>query len=149
MWQALSVHADGDPYASTGRRLGAWLLDAALLALITTPLNPALYVDVIPSARTFLPLIVAAMVLGLVYLAAFDGGTRGATPGKRILGIRVVDAASGGPIGYRRAVVRRLGYVLGGLVLYVGWIWLIFDRRHQAWHDKMADSIVVRRASAD
>lgn len=37
--------------------------------------------------------------------------------------IRIADAEGGGPIGYRRAAVRRLGYIIGGLSFFIGWLW--------------------------
>jgi hypothetical protein len=46
-------------------------------------------------------------------LATPAGGERGATPGS--------------PIGYRRAATRRLWYLLGGLALYLGWLWGLRD----------------------
>jgi uncharacterized RDD family membrane protein YckC len=131
--------------ATPPQRLSAWLLDAFIAGLAFTPLTPVLYSSH-PSPALFLALWVPTILLLFVYLVLFDGGRRGATPGKRIVGIRVVDARTGAAIGYRRAAIRRLGYLLGGLVLYVGWLWLLFDPRRQAWHDKLAGSIVVRFA---
>jgi uncharacterized RDD family membrane protein YckC len=128
--------------ATPVRRLAAWVFDALITALALTPLNPILYSSR-PNASLFFALWAPAMLLLLLYLALFDGGPRGATPGKRIVGIRVADAAAGGPIGYRRALIRRLGYFAGGLALYAGWLWLLLDPRRQAWHDKLAGSVVV------
>ena len=129
--------------AARSVRLLAWFLDAVIAGFLFIPLNPLLYSDE-PEPGLFFALGVPAMILVFVYLIAFDGGRRGATPGKRILGIRVADEQSGSAIGYRRATVRRLGYAVGGLALYLGWLWIIFDRRRQAWHDKVAHSVVVR-----
>ena len=42
----------------------------------------------------------------------------------------------------------RLGYALGGLLLYLGWLWMLFDDRRQAWHDNMANTLVVRTRGA-
>ena len=125
------------------RRLFAWILDAAVLGIVFTPLNPGIYSSD-PSPTLFFVLWGSAMPLIFAYLVAFDGGERGATPGKRVVGIRVADAQDSGPIGYRRATIRRGGYLLGGLLLFLGWLWLILDPRRQAWHDKLARSIVIR-----
>jgi uncharacterized RDD family membrane protein YckC len=130
-------------YASPGRRLLAWCLDCVVAGIVFIPLNPALYASA-NDRLLFSALAGAATVLGFACLIAFDGGQRGATPGKRIVGIRVADADRRGPIGYRRAAIRRAGYIIGGLVFFLGWIWALFDHRRQAWHDKRADSIVIR-----
>lgn len=129
--------------AATTQRLFAWALDGVILGVSLSPLNPALYSSQ-PSATLFLALNIPAIALALAYLTLFDGSERGATPGKRIVGIRVADATNRGPIGYRRAAVRRLGYALGGLALGIGWLSLLIDPRRQTWHDKLARSIVIR-----
>jgi uncharacterized RDD family membrane protein YckC len=129
--------------ASIQARLLAWLIDAVVFAIALTPLNPALYSDR-PSGRLFVYLFIPAMLVLFIALVAFDGGPRGATPGKRILRIRVSDAAAPGPIGYRRASLRRLVYLLGGLPLYAGWIWALIDRHRRTWHDLAAHSVVLR-----
>jgi uncharacterized RDD family membrane protein YckC len=128
--------------ATPVQRFAAWVLDAFIAGIVFTPLSSILWSSN-PSPWLFVALLAPAMVLLFVYLVLFDGGRRGATPGKRIVGIRVADARTGGPLGYRRALIRRLGYYLGGLVLYIGWLWLLFDSRRQAWHDKVAGSVVV------
>src|SRR2546421_5677422 len=107
--------------AYSSQRLLAWLLDSLIVFL---PLNPDLYLNT-PSWTLSLALWVP---IAFGYFIAFDGGPRGATLGKRLVGIRVIDAGSGTPIGYRRAAIRRVAYVLGGMALYVGWLWLFFNR---------------------
>ena len=129
--------------AGPARRLGAWALDAAIAGVVFLPLNPALYSDELHGSR-FTALLAASFVLLFAYLVAFDGGERGATPGKRILGLRVADADTGGPIGLRRAAVRRVVYVVGGSACYLGWLWLFANERRQSWHDKAARTVVVR-----
>jgi uncharacterized RDD family membrane protein YckC len=135
------------PYASPPRRVFAWFLDAVIAGIVFIPLNPQLYTDPSENPSLWFALGLASTILVFPYLIAFDGGPRGAPPGKRIVGIRVADDVEGGAIGYRRAAVRRLGYLVGGLLLFAGWWWALFDRRRQTWHDKLARSVVVRRAA--
>jgi uncharacterized RDD family membrane protein YckC len=125
------------------QRTGAWLLDWVIATIVFTPFNPLLY-DSSPSPGLFYALGVPGLLFIFVCFALFDGGEKGATPGKRIVGIRVTDADGGGAIGFKRGLVRRLGYGLGGLVLYIGWLWMLGDGRRQAWHDKLANTVVVR-----
>jgi uncharacterized RDD family membrane protein YckC len=132
--------------ATPGRRLAGWFLDAVIAGLLYTPFVLAIHPDH-ASDTIYLPLFLPAMLVLFAYLVAFDGGPKGATPGKRIVGTRVADEEAGGPIGYRRAAIRRLVYVVGALPIYVGWSWLIWDSRHQAWHDKAAHSVVIRTRS--
>ncbi len=66
----------------------------------------------------------------------------GATPGKRLMGLRIIH--DGQPkISWRRALLRYTGYFLSALPLFLGYLWVFRDRHCQAWHDKLADTHVV------
>jgi len=55
-----------------------------------------------------------------------------------------VDATTGAPIGFGRAALRYVGFVVSILVCYIGLIWAAFDPRKQGWHDKVARTVVIR-----
>jgi uncharacterized RDD family membrane protein YckC len=69
----------------------------------------------------------------------------GGTVGQRMLGLHVVDAATGRNIGIGRAIGRFVGYVISGVALEIGFIWVAFDPQKQGWHDKIASTFVVRK----
>jgi uncharacterized RDD family membrane protein YckC len=83
-----------------------------------------------------------AFVLTIGYFVYFWG--KGQTLAMRLFHLRVVDANTGAPIGYGRAALRYLGYIISGLVCYIGLIWAAFDSRKQGWHDKIAGTVVVQ-----
>ena len=66
----------------------------------------------------------------------------GATPGKMLMGLRVVhdDTAK---IAWPRGVLRYVGYFLSALPLFLGFFWVLGDRQRQGWHDKLARTRVV------
>jgi|SaaInl5LU_22_DNA_1037371.scaffolds.fasta_scaffold04889_4 uncharacterized RDD family membrane protein YckC len=68
---------------------------------------------------------------------------RSATPGKMLLGIKIVDAKTRQPISKGQGIVRYLGYYVSTLFFCLGFIWAGLDPRKQAWHDKMAGTLVV------
>ena len=68
----------------------------------------------------------------------------GATPGKLAVGLKVVDAQTGGRPSTGRLVVRVLCYVVSAIPLYLGFLWVAVDRRKQGWHDKIAGTAVVQ-----
>jgi uncharacterized RDD family membrane protein YckC len=68
----------------------------------------------------------------------------GATPGKLIFGYEIVDSEFR-RISYGAAVLRLLGYIVSGAVLYLGFIWIGVDDKKQAWHDKIAGTFVVKK----
>jgi uncharacterized RDD family membrane protein YckC len=69
---------------------------------------------------------------------------RQATPGKMVLGLRIVDAATGGTPTIGRLTLRYVGYLVSALPLGLGYLWALWDRQRQGWHDKMAGTLVVR-----
>jgi uncharacterized RDD family membrane protein YckC len=92
---------------------------------------------------------VFAGLVTLVYYALLDGGPRGQTLGKRVAGIRVVDAASGTSIGYARGLGRAAGKFVFNLLMnlclvgILDYLWMLWDRENQTLHDKMVGSYVV------
>src|ERR1700693_387241 len=86
----------------------------------------------------------ATIVVQLVYFSVL-WSSFGGTLGQRMLGLHVVDAATGGKIGIGRAIGRYIGYLISAAVLLICLIWAAFDPRKQGWHDKMASTFVVRK----
>jgi uncharacterized RDD family membrane protein YckC len=134
-------------YASFGRRLGALLLDVIILNLITTPLAYAVF-----GAEYFTsPDEVrgpAAFIVTWVLPTAITIGcwmTLAATPGKLLLGLRVVNAETGERLTFVQCVLRYLGYIVSALPLLAGYLWMLRSTRRQTWHDLLAKSVVVRR----
>jgi uncharacterized RDD family membrane protein YckC len=84
---------------------------------------------------------------GAIYFAALNGSRRGQTVGKMALAITVRDARTGAPIGFWRALGRNLITVLFHALFYIPYILdslaPLWDGRRQAWHDKVAHSVVV------
>jgi uncharacterized RDD family membrane protein YckC len=69
---------------------------------------------------------------------------RGATPGKMVIGAVIVDAETGDLPTVKQSIGRYLGYILSSIPLGLGFLWVIFDDRKQAWHDKLAGTVVIR-----
>lgn len=80
-------------------------------------------------------------VLQLVYFVFFWAAF-GQTLGMALLGLQVVRPDGSRP-GVLRALARYLGYWLCFITLGLGFIWIIFDRRRQGWHDKLSGTFVV------
>lgn len=66
----------------------------------------------------------------------------GQTPGKRLMGLRVI-RTDGQPLTVARAVRRALGYWLSAFPLLLGFLWVLQDDRRQGWHDYLADTYVI------
>jgi uncharacterized RDD family membrane protein YckC len=66
----------------------------------------------------------------------------GATPGKQVLGLKIVRTRQQ-QLGWGRAIVRFIGYWISAIVFFLGFLWVLVDGRRQGWHDKLADTFVV------
>lgn len=131
------------PRAGFGARLGATLLDLLVLLVVGGLLTGLLYL-VTGEAGAFVGYLLAVFVIPIVYFTYFQGRPSGQTPGKRVCNIRVIDANSGGPIGYGRALGRVLfAWFISSFICYLGYLWMLWDREKQTWHDKVTSALVV------
>ena len=76
---------------------------------------------------------------------AVGWGLFGATPGKRLLGIKIIDYQQRSPIGLTRGVLRLVAYTVSSLTFCVGHLMLLFRSDRCALHDLLAGTRVVRR----
>ena len=120
-------------------RLGALIADTIILWVALRGTEPFLLLAQ-QALRRFAPpvslgklLIVCAPVIISLYNIVF-WWLRGQTPGKWLLGLRVV-ALGGGKLTLGRAAVRFAGYLLSALPFYLGFLWILgSDRR--GFHDR-------------
>jgi uncharacterized RDD family membrane protein YckC len=90
-------------------------------------------------------LVAFSVLVVPVYYVVFHA-TTGATVGKKVLGIRLCDKDTGGPIGFGRAYVRSLVTGLLWVIVYpapLNYLWPLWDPQKQAWHDKAVNSVVL------
>lgn len=113
-------------------RAGAYLLDSLILFAIQFIIGM-----LIPKFGMF------SIIIGIAYFVYFWTQKNGQTLGHKVLGIRVV-REDGKPIDIPTALIRYVGYIVSGIVIGLGFFWVIWDPKKQGWHDKMAGTIVVK-----
>lgn len=116
------------PRATFLHRLGALLLDFLLVTAITLPFSH------VHLGRSF--------VLLLIYRVAL-WSWKATTVGGIICGLRLV-RMDGAPFAFTDALVRGLASILSAVAAGLGWLWILWDPERQAWHDKIAGTVVVR-----
>ena len=90
-------------------------------------------------------MLLAWFLLDWLYPVVFEAGRRGATPGKRIMGLRVVQA-SGSPVTFGQAVVRNFLRFIDSMPLYTyafGMVSCLASARFQRLGDLAAGTVVV------
>jgi uncharacterized RDD family membrane protein YckC len=142
------MHDDSHEYAGFWIRTAASLIDTVLVAMLTLPPLVLIYGwDYFDPGRAGLFAGPADVLLSwlLPSLAVIVFWMyRSATPGKMMLGLRIVDARSGAAMGRGQSVGRYLGYFVSIIPLFMGLVWVAFDPRKQGWHDKLAGTVVIR-----
>ncbi len=68
---------------------------------------------------------------------------RGATPGKKIVKIKIVDAITCKDITNRQAITRSLGYIISIIPFLLGFLIVAFRKDKRAFHDLLADTVVI------
>ena len=142
------------PYAGFWVRFGAYLIDSIIVFVATVVVSVGLGIllGLLAGATgSVLDVSQGGPLTYLSYLISFTisigyfiyGWGMGSTRGMRFFRLAVVDAETGQPIGFSRAGVRYLGYVISVLPCYIGLIWAAFDPRKQGWHDKIANTLVI------
>lgn len=138
----------GSRYAGFWVRLVAAVIDVLIISAIIIVAAYFIYGPsywLRPPGTVFLGTADALlqMLLPLVLLILF-WHYRSATPGKMIFAAKIVDARSGMKPTLAQWIVRYLAYLVSTLPLGLGFLWIAFDRRKQAWHDKLARTVVIR-----
>ncbi len=134
-------------YAGFWIRVGASLIDLALLLMITLPLTLMIYGsdrvwnsdDIILGPADFLinySLPFFATIILWMY--------KSATPGKMVLHLKVLDEATGNKLTIGQSIGRYFAYIPAMLILFIGIFWVAWDKKKQGWHDKLAKTVVVR-----
>ena len=128
--EAVEAPADANgladhPVAGFGPRLGAVAIDLVFLTLLVAILDTR-----------------GVLLVALAYHVAL-WGWKTTTVGGIVCRLRIV-RADGAPLQFSDALVRGLSCILSVVAAGLGWFWLHWDPRSQAWHDKIAGTYVVR-----
>lgn len=91
---------------------------------------------------SLLLITLVSLAIGLSYFPWF-WSRGGQTPGLRVMRLRVVRDVDGGPIGGRQAILRLVGYYISMAVFYIGFAWILVDRRRRGWADLIGGTCVV------
>jgi uncharacterized RDD family membrane protein YckC len=121
-------------YASFSQRFLALLIDLIILSLVGN------FWQKLFGNRLYATII---SLVNAAYSIVLWVNWNGQTVGKKLLRIKVV-RSDRQPIDYRTAILRYLGYIVSAIPLLIGYFWMLWDPKKQTWHDKIAQTAVVK-----
>lgn len=140
-------------YAGIGKRFVALIVDSILVGMVSVPIVIGIVVFLARTPNE--PPSEEAAMLGMFALMGGIGawvmfymtwfvGRFGATPGKMLLGIKIV-RSDGSPVSYLRAFARFWAHQLSANIMYIGFIIALFDEQRRGLHDHICDTRVIEK----
>jgi len=139
-------------YVGFWARFGAFAVDSILAGIVLAPFGRFYFglddVDPLRLLDDFLKLLspvnlffngvlpAIALILFWVY--------RQASPGKMLIGAKIVDEKTLGKPTTGQLIGRYFAYYLSTIGLFLGFFWVGWDARKQGWHDKLAGTVVIK-----
>ncbi len=109
-------------FAGFADRLGARLIDMAII---------------------FIPAVMFPVLAPWLYWSIQQSSTLHSTVGQRAMGIKLI-GTDGSDVGFGRASGRFFADIINSLLLFTGYLVMLFNHNHQCLHDMIAGCIVVR-----
>lgn len=122
------------PLASWGDRVVAYLIDIA----------PVLILNALFFNRGALSTLISLAGTAYYIYIAYMLGERGASPGKRITGLKVVKIADGQVLGGGMGIVRYLAHFIDAIICFLGFLLPLVDAQRQTIADKIVSTVVLR-----
>lgn len=135
---------DKEIYASAWQRLGAYLIDIAILIVAFFLLGiilDILGVDITPDTEDSLNFL--SIFVSWTYFAFQESSEEQATIGQKALHIKVVDY-NFKRISFWRATGRHFAQIISALILMIGYLMIFFTKKRQGLHDMIAGTLVIR-----
>jgi len=128
-------------HAGFGIRFVARMLDEIIITVIPLIILYALF-GVTESVLFIFAVLLWLAIPGNFYYIYFHHKT-GQTIGKKTFGLKAIKT-DGARLSWGDAFIRWLGYRIGAMIFYLGQIWIALDDQKQGWHDKIANTCVVK-----
>ncbi len=168
------VEANFGPVATFGQRAGAYLIDAALTLIGLIPMIIGMFMMIGGAASAssefnyetgayetsggsgalagfgVLLMFVGGLVSFGIWLwnRVFKMGRTGQSVGKRVIGLKLINAETGQPIGAGPSFLREIVHSLANQIVYLSFLWMLWDANRQTLADLVVKSndIVVPKS---
>jgi uncharacterized RDD family membrane protein YckC len=82
--------------------------------------------------------------ISILYFAIMESSKSQASVGKMALGLKVTDM-NGERIPFGKALLRSVGKIISGMIIYIGFIMAAFTEKKQGLHDLIANTLVLKK----
>jgi uncharacterized RDD family membrane protein YckC len=87
--------------------------------------------------------VILEIIVALFYVL-HGPAKKGGTLGKRILGLKIYTIDGQSPIGWSKAILRVLGYMVNNLTMSIGFLLIAFREDKRGLHDLIAGTMVIK-----
>lgn len=146
--------------AERGKRFGAYLIDIISITLMVFIIF-YLFLDFDKTLTNYLnrgseiePRIQflkernwireTSFIIWILYCIIMESSKYQGTFGKHIMGIKVIDK-NGTRLSFSKSIARNISKIVSYLILALGFLWILFDKKKQGWHDKLTKTFVVNK----
>lgn len=133
-----------DKYGGFGVRLLAAFLDMLLISVVESVLGYMIFPSGIAVTELHFGWISFGQLLSTLYFAYFESSTKQATPGKQVMGLKVI-GLNGERISFLNALGRDLASYLSAFIFFIGYLMIAFDAKKRGLHDRLAGTYVVEK----
>ena len=132
------------PLADWGTRVVSTLIDGAITtAVLIAGLILAFILGLISSALGVLVGLLGYLVsIAASFYFIYLTGACGQSPGKKLMGIKVVNEETGQVIGGGMGIVRGLAHFVDG-IFFIGYLFPLWDPKRQTFADKIMKTVVL------
>ena len=132
-------------YVGFWARFWASVVDIVLFMMILYPIFYLMYGNAFMSRAADFSLVNTFVGYLLPFIAVLVlWHYKSATPGKMFIKAKIVDATTLEKPTTKQFIIRNLGYYVSLLPLGLGYFWAGWDAKKQAWHDKLAHTVVIQ-----
>lgn len=85
-----------------------------------------------------------SFIIWILYCIIMESSKYQGTFGKHIMGIKVIDE-NGTRLSFSKSIARNISKIVSYLILALGFLWILFDKKKQGWHDKLSKTFVVNK----
>jgi uncharacterized RDD family membrane protein YckC len=130
--------------ASWGERVVAYLIDWVIIFVpgILLFIIAVIMLQIATILGVLFYLVFLAYAIGAgFYVSGYQNGL-GASPGKKVTGLRVISEETGQPIGGGMGIARQVCHILDGFCL-IGYLFPLWDPKRQTFADKIIKTVVT------